>query len=427
MATTHTDRSFSAMLNEYLTLDLLREELVKRDYILQTVEKDDSWKQGTLPVPFKANGATSVKFGSLTAVADIKQHQFVRGYVDEYKEVWGSLILNHADLIQHDGRVNEDSFLSNLLSLADDFLNSFKRVVSCAMLAGPHFATAVEDGGADGTIKVDRVDRFEIGQLVSLYDTSTAAADYHVIAIDVNSGVAGYPGSGDITLSATAGGAAADISAYTVADSAQFFHPGVNVAGDNAFASLKDQLLSSANGGSASIFNVTKTDYPYTQAVNIDGSAVSAANILEKIFDAYTEVRAKAKGMATDVLMSWKHFGSIMKLIEIQKGAYKVREGSMSASEYGWTTIEIGSVSGTFLKFVGIQEMDDDVIMFMDWSAVKFYSNGMIRKHKTPDGLEYYVVRNTDGYQYVVDIFLFGELVVFKPGHCAIMHSIPNY
>lgn len=37
-----TTRSFQDMLNEYLTYDLLREELVKRDYVLQKVEKDNS-------------------------------------------------------------------------------------------------------------------------------------------------------------------------------------------------------------------------------------------------------------------------------------------------------------------------------------------------------------------------------------------------
>jgi hypothetical protein len=46
-----TSRDFQAMLNEYLAIDLLKQEYQKRDYLLQKVNKDDGWKGGTLPVP----------------------------------------------------------------------------------------------------------------------------------------------------------------------------------------------------------------------------------------------------------------------------------------------------------------------------------------------------------------------------------------
>jgi len=48
-----TTRTFQDMLNEYLPNRLLKEELIKRDYILSTIDKDDSWKGGKLIVPFK--------------------------------------------------------------------------------------------------------------------------------------------------------------------------------------------------------------------------------------------------------------------------------------------------------------------------------------------------------------------------------------
>ena len=419
-----TTRTFQDMLNDYLTYDLLREELVKRDYVLMTVEKDNGWKQGALPVPFKASGASSIKFGGLTGSTDIAEDSYVRGEVTSYKEAWGSMIFNYTDLAQHDGRINEDSFLKILPDQIEDFMEYYKQCVSIQLTTGPHFATALADGGADGTVQVDRVDRFCLGQKVFLDDDNTTAAAYYVIAIDVNNGVSGNPGSGDITLSASRGGSAADISAFTTAQSAKFYHDGADVGGTTVFTSLKSQLLSATNGGSSALFGQTKTAYPFLQAVNIDGSDITASNILEKIFDAYTQVRTKAKGMAREVLLSWKHMGSVMKVIEAQKGAFKVRPDSEKASEYGWTSIEIGSVSGTYLKIVGIQEMDDDVIMFLDWNAIKMHSNGLIRKHRSPDGLEYFVVRNTTGYQYIVDIVMFGELIVNKPGHCGILHSV---
>ena len=65
------------------------------------------------------------------------------------------------------------------------------------------------------------------------------------------------------------------------------------------------------------MYGVSKLAYPYLQAVNIDGSAITATNILKKIFDGYVEVRTKAKGTANEILMSYKHLGSIMKIIEL--------------------------------------------------------------------------------------------------------------
>ena len=38
-----TQSRFQEMLNEYLPNSLLREELIKRDYILTNVQKDNKW------------------------------------------------------------------------------------------------------------------------------------------------------------------------------------------------------------------------------------------------------------------------------------------------------------------------------------------------------------------------------------------------
>jgi hypothetical protein len=112
-----------------------------------------------------------------------------------------------------------------------------------------------------------------------------------------------------------------------------------------------------------------------------------------------------------------------MKLIETQKGGFKVTPTTTKASEFGWTEIEITSVKGA-LKVVGIQEMSDSEIIFLDPKAIVFASNGMFRKRASPEGKEYFEVRNTTGFQYIVDVCLYGELVVKAPGHCGIIHSI---
>ncbi len=62
-----TTRSFSAMLNEYLPNKLLKEELLKRDWLLTNIEKDDNWMGSKVIVPFKAAGSSLV--GSLQPAA----------------------------------------------------------------------------------------------------------------------------------------------------------------------------------------------------------------------------------------------------------------------------------------------------------------------------------------------------------------------
>jgi hypothetical protein len=409
-----TRRNFQDLLNEYLPNQMLKEELIRRDYILTKVNKDNNWKGSKLIVPFKGAGASSVKFGQLTDSSDIAQSVYVRGSIDDYREVWGSLIFNQRDLQEHDGKIPESTFLRLLPDELEDFMEYKKEVVSIQLGTGPHFATLTANGTAGGVITVDKIDRFQVDQKVVLQDDDTAAADYYVLNVNVN--------TLEVTLSASRGGAAADVSTYTTAQSAKCYHDGVLDSG--TFTSMRDALLSAANGGDTKIHGVDKTKYGILQSVNVDGTSITASNILDKLFDAYTEVRTRAKGMATEYIMSYKHLGSILKLLESQKGQYRVTSDP-KVNVYGWTEVGITSVKGD-LKFVGIQEMDDDVIPLVDWRSITFRSNGFFRKRISPDGREYFEIRNTQGYQYVVDCLLFGEMEYRKPGHSAIIHSI-NY
>lgn len=413
-----TTRSFANMLNEYLPNRLLSEELIKRDYILSNVQKDQNWKGGKIIVPFKGAGASSIKMGGLTAASDISQDQYVRGEIADYKEAWGSMIFNARDLHDHSGRVVEDSFLKILPDAVESFLEQMKMTVSVQLGSGASFAKVVTaTNAATGIFVVDRPERFELGMKAQLDDNDSAPTDVYVIAINMN--------TAEVTFSATRGGAAADLSAYSVAQAAKFYTDGAQTT---SFNSIRQSLLSAANGGDATIHGVSKVAYPYLQAINVDGASVTAANILEKIFDAYTIVRQRAKGTANTVLCSYKHLGSIMKALENKtNGAatWQVSQSDRKYSAYGWDEITITTVKGT-LKIVAIQEWDDDVIALVDMKTMTFRSNGMIKKQKSPDGNEYYVVRNTTGYQYIIDMCLFGELEVTKPGQNGIIYGI-NY
>lgn len=411
-----TTRTFQDMLNDYLPNALLKEELVKRDYLLSNVEKDNNWKGGPLIVPFKGAGASSIKFGGLTAENDVAEDIYVRGEVSNYKEVWGTMIFNHRDLMEH-GMVNEQNLLKILPDTIEDFMAHMKNVVSTNILNGSHFATLTADSTAnDGNITVDRPDRFSINQKVIVDDDDSAPVTGYVNSINMETKV--------VNLVTTRGGATpVDFltTNMTTAQNAKCYHDGAQA---DSFSSLRSALLSNANGGSASLYGQTKTAYPYLQAINVDGSSVTATNILDEIFDGLTDIRQFGKGNPTVAVMSYKNLGSALKVIESSKGAFNVVPESQKASQFGWTEVEIGSVTKGRIKLVGVQEADDDVIMYLDWRALTFHSNGFFQKRKSPDGLEFYEIRATTGYQYLVDIVLFGELVLKRPSYCGIMHSI---
>ncbi len=412
-----TTRTFQDMLNEYLTYDLLREEFKQRMWFWNNIEIDDGWKNGALPVPFKGGQASSLKFGGLTAENDIAEDKYVRGEVSEYKELWGTLKFNHKDLLEHDGSVKEKSFLKLLPSTIEDYMDWMKENVNLNLFNGDAKDTAAVNGTVGAGIQVNRPDRFTIGEKVIVDSSAIAPITGYVRTINIDTGVI-------VLYTARTAGAVVDLSTALVADGTKLYVDGANT---DSFTSLKLSLLSAANGGSATLYGQTKLAYPYLQSIQVSGAAVSAVNILEKIFDGFTRVQTLGKGNARKVLMSYKHLGSIMKILESQKGAFHSNQNSTKVSAYGWTEITVFGVGKGELTLIGLNEMDNDFIVYLDPKAVKFHSNGQFRKRTAPDGKQYYEVRTTSGYYYLLDMSLFGELILCRPSTCGIMHSITNY
>lgn len=426
MATTR-NADFQTLLNEYLPNKLLEAEMMKRDFFLSNIEMDDGATSGKVIIPWKSAGASSIAFNSLTAASDVSQSAFLRGSITSLPEIWGTMLFNSADLQDHSGKIPETTFLKILPNEIDDFVTYFRDVVSIQATTGPHFALALGDGQAGGTIVVNHIDRFQIGQKASLDDDNSSPVSVYVTAVDVNTGaVAGYPGSGTVTVSATRGGAALDISAYTTAQNAKFYHDGVwDGSAATVMTSIKNALLSSALGGGTTLHGKTKATYPVLQATLVSGASATATNLLDTIFDAVTAGRAKNRSNADTVVLSYKHLGTIFKILEVQKGAYRVVSDAKTL--YGWTELVIGSVKGN-LKIVGVMEMEDSEIFILDMKSMKFYSNGAVfKKQKSPDGNEYTVVRNTTGFQYLLDISFQAELGHLKPSSNIVIYSIPAY
>jgi hypothetical protein len=407
-----TTRTFSNMLNEYLPEKLLLDELKKRNWALQNIEQDDSWLGGNLIVPFLGAVASTVTFGSLAASNDIAEELSVRGQVSAYKEVWGSMLFNETDLVQH-GKLSEQNFLKIIPDAIVRHADYLSSMISQNLLTGNAVAKATANGDVSGNITVAQPDRFQIGMKVVVDDDNSSPVTGYVSTINMNTGVL-------VIVTARGGSTAVDLSAYTVAQNAVIYNDGQQ---SNGFDNLPSQLLSSANGGAASILGVTKTLYPFTQAINVSGATITASNILSSIFDAYVRVRQLGGGKPFKVVMSFKNYGSCLKALETQKGAFNVVPNSKKTEVYAYDAIMVGGFAGT-LELNAVQEMDDDKIMLLDMSTLKFYTNGGIRRRRAPDGKEFFEVRNTSGFQYIVDHCLFGEFVVNQPKKNGIIFGI---
>ena len=407
-----TTRSFSNMLNEYLPEKLLLDELKKRNWALQNIEQDDSWLGGNLVIPFLGAVGSTVTFGSLAASSDIAEELSVRGQVSAYKEVWGSMLFNETDLLQH-GKLSEQNFLKIIPDAIMRHADYLSGMISQNLLTGSAVAKATANGTVGGNITVAQPDRFQIGMKVQIDDDDSSPVTGYISTINMNTGVL-------LIVTARGGSTPVDLSPYTVAQNAAIYNDGQQA---NGFDNLPNQLLSNANGGGASILGVTKTSYPFTQAINVSGSAITASNILSQIFDAYVTVRRLGGGKPFKVVMSYKNYGSCLKALETQKGAFNVIPNAKKTEAYAYDAISIGGFAGT-LELNAVQEMDDDKIMLLDMSTLKFYTNGGIRRRRAPDGKEFFEVRNTSGFQYIVDHCLFGEIVVQQPKKNGIIFGI---
>ena len=415
---TDTNVSFNTMLKEYLPYDLLREELTKRDYFLSKVEFDTNWKGGELRIPFKGGCASSVAYGELTNESEITEDLYVKATISEYKEVWGSMIFNDHDLQRHGDL--KTSFIKLLPDTVDEFVQMMKECVSINLLNGSHLVSLdplnADSDLANGIVVVDRPARLSLGQYLEFGVVGTKRAEGYIAAIDMNKSTIFIKDNIDISA-----GALVDLSPTggNLLPGDKGYIRGAIITG-RGFTSFRDQNLSADAGGPATLFGLTKTDYPHLQAYNFDGSGIDSSNILEKIFDAWNETRTIGKGMPTEVIMSFRNLGNVMKALEV---AREYTTTDTKASVYGWTEIDVVGVRGS-LKLVGVQEMDDDIMHIVDWKSVKMHTNGLFERRVNPDGDSFYEIRSASGYKYVVDTRMYGELVVNKPSHNGIIYNI---
>ena len=416
MATTATNVTFNDMLKEFMPYELLVEEIKRRNFFWNKVEKEDTWMGGSLRVPFEGAEASSLSFGNLTASNDIAENKEVLGTVSSYRELWGSMIFNERDLDLHGDM--KSSFLKILPNKIDQFVKKMSDRVSQSLLLGDAICKLTATGGATGELTVDHPERLTIGEKVSVCAVGvTAAVIGYIRTINMNTKVC-------VAYDARTGGAVVNYSAFTVANGAALYTQGIVVTGQTAvqgigFSSLKDALLSLANGGSTNLYGVAKTAYPYLQAQNISGAAITADNILEKLFDAFFDVSTLGKGMPTSIVCSMKHFKNCAKTLELDR-RYSATD---KAAGYGWRKVTVMGNDGE-MEIIGVRDMDDSEIFILDWSSMKFFGSHFFDRKRHMNGDEFFLERATTGYTYIVDIRFYGDLVVHAPSYNGIVYGI---
>lgn len=412
--------AFSAMINEYLPYDLLKNELFGDDYFLKQVDVKEGWLDGAnLQVPFKEASASSITYGALTASNDIGQSKLEKGLLSTHKTITSSLKFAHRDLQDHKGGISKKSFLKILPNELEDHLKLLRGVISDNLLNGIKVAraTAVTDA-ATGILTVDNPQKLKVGMKLEFWvgDADPAATTVYVKEVDI-------PNKKVLLVTTRDGSTPVDLTTVgQVAAVGSFLaFPGAKSKG---FLSLKDLILPVAQGGSANIAGKAKSAYSYLQAYAKSGSSISATSILAPIFDMVTEMCTFTAANPSEVWMSYKNMGTAIKEIEKSKGAYNVVPGSHKVDVYGYQFIEVMSVTGKLIKLVGIRGMDNDFIAFMEKGVLDFHTDSFIRRIKSPDGQEYFTERTTDGYTHIIDHECHGEFMLNKPNACGVLHTI---
>lgn len=342
--------------------------------------------------------------GSLATDTNIAEMGVALG-TQTMKELWASLLVREADLFRHGDM--EQSYLKIMPERIEEFVKYCQQVVNVQFLAGGSIAKATANGHATLGITVDKPQMFRIGQEVAVDDDNSTEATGFVRTIDLNTGII-------VIYDARTGGSVVDLSSYTTAQNAVVRLIG---QGTESFLSMKEALLPAAQGGSASLYGLTKASYTVLQSIQMSGSGYTAATILDDLLGAYytaVEKRANVK----EILVSYGVFKNISKALEVSK-RYVTGD---KKSGYGFNSVDIVGAEGQ-AKIVALREMPSDVAYLGDVSKIK-WAGAEPFKRKVYNGEEFYVKRGTTGPEFISDMPLRGNFIV-KPSEWAVVHSIP--
>ena len=339
-------RLYGNTINDLITFKMMYNTFFRDVYIVRaTKDKMTGWGGNPIPVPFEAGRASNYQAGGqLVPLSRLERDSYVRGTIPGYKRINSAFVVDHQDLVEHDGRQNvpRDTFLR--IKVGEKMMDqreNFAFQLGYSMLNGRvydtvsavSFAGSVKqhEGAATNyttiTAKITAPDRFTIGQNVFMQNsltyksgawakpTQSSDARYgtyvRVRAIDINAKtllltkVTKTSGSGNNPDTYTEGNFVTgevgdnDNAKFSAGGKPEIFLPGNEVPAD-CVTSLRQQVLPGSAGGSDTLFGVTKRNYVYLQSLNVDKgtdwtNTSRAGDIVFDILDILTDFNKYAQ------------------------------------------------------------------------------------------------------------------------------------
>lgn len=402
---------FSTLLKKVQVPKIIFSDLAKNMFMFNAMPKDQTWHGGEYEFAKRTAIANTIRRNVLAAKGSINKIEAVKPAESSLVKFFHSSEYDMLDL-DLNNRYSDGSKAASYIKLIKDQVKDtsehFKNVLSRDILAGGMIDKATVSGTSGGVLGVTFYERFHKNMHIVVRESDGPnAVEGYVRAVD--------PSAKTVTIyDAVSGGSAVDLSAYTVAKGTEVYHidtvntsTGALVSG-SSMNDFRSSLLSSANGGNATIHGITKASYPEFQAHNFDMSGATAENLLEKLYEAMLEIKRVGRGNPADILLSYTNFGYAVKNLELSDRFKAMDDKKL----YGFDGISILGPTGQRIRLVPEPEMDNDVILFWDRSSVelagtKFFENETMNKMGQP----FYVDRATTGYVYIQDIKFYGNLI----------------
>ena len=407
---TATNETFNTLLKRYTNFELHMETLKQHNWFINWVPKKQDWNGGTMEIPFEAAQAANFSWGALPADTDIGEDQFLMGTLTnaDLKELWSTMKFSNKDLRRHGDM--KKSYLNIMPKRLDAMTALMSQMVSLTYFTDGAIDIASANGTSTG-IAVRVPHRFNIGQKIVVDDGDSASATGYITAININTGF--------LTIKdARTGGSAVDLSAYTTAQAAKIYNPGIA----DVPQSLKSILLPATDGGSTNYFGYEKALFPALQSKAIDGSGFEAASLLDDLYAAYYDVLEQGKGSLDKTMVMPLSF---MK--HISSGLENNKRYTAETKSVGFGMREVSVVGPDGMaKFVAIRDCDPNTVYMLDKKGICLAGNSFFKRDADANGNEFYVKRETTGKTNIVDTCFEAALVVQAPSHQGIVHSIPS-
>ena len=468
--------NFGNMLNLHLTGKFMYLKFMHDTYLMRKIKDfDRNWKGGPYPITFEGGETSNYQAGpGVISAKKFQRQSVVRGSVPNYKQIHTGLMFEHEDI----NRLNETdvnkrvAWYAQLIQRTTTRLkNRFIFENTQTMLTGQIFSnltalTLVNSNTEIQDITVDEPERFVLGQrlrIKAIADASpnvTEVVEVYVREINISTGVIMLAATSDITATLVhpskllvgeeVSGTGLNVARFTIASpSTVTVHLPGNEEG-KGFTSIKEQLLPAANGGSDTIFGLTKTKYPFLQAMIKDGSGIGNKVIgyLDMIFDLFEEaiVRGQLYNDAadsmplgesgarsimkrgaefTDLVVSLKWYGIFMKWYQRKRGIYYQQLKGSEVPFYGGRSFVLYGSTQNALRVVGVAGMGDDFMILMGNDCMRLSTDKFIEPYVNPDNNKFFTIR-TDGksYSYLCDMRLYGDLVFKRPSGAAVLYGL---